>query len=508
MLTALCLSSAAADTSSILKIQELIQAGDFVSANAALFSALKSDPLNGGLYNLRGILNVQSGHPDKAESDFAQAIELDPKLLSAYLNLGRLYQSKIDSDPSLLRKAIAVYERAVRIHPQSNEAHIQLGTLLEWSGSFAASLHHLAALPGSEQQRAQALALRCADLSALGRKAEAERVARQLITAADLKNDDIRAILPLLEAKGDDQMIEVLITGLAQRGTVSLDNQQAFARACERAGHLAEAKQALEQIAREGAGEVKPLLDLARVAYKQKDREGSLGYLAHARDLQPQNAVVHFVFGVIALELRLPLGAQDSVNKALALDGNNPDYNYAMGIVKLHVHDTLEAVPYFEKFLAVNRDSARGHYGLGIAYYFAGNYEKARPEMELAAKSGETAPGAHYFLGKIAKASGDDSIAASEFRTAIAQDSKNVEAHAELASLLTRSQYFNEAKNELFRALVIDGDNITANANLLALYQKTKDARSSEQRDKLQRLEQKRDELQDLLYRRIEVRPY
>ena len=505
---ALCLGSAAVDTSAILKIQELIQAGDLASANAALSSALKSDGRNGGLYNLRGIINVQSGHGDEAESDFAQAIELDPKLLSAYLNLGRLYQSRMDSDPSFLQRAMVVYERALKIQPSSSEVRWQLGTLLEWRGSFATSLSQLAALPDSEQQRSRALALRCADLYALGRKAEAERVARQLIAAGDFSNDDIRLVLPVLEAKGGDKIIEMLIAGLGQRGTISLENQQALAQACERTGHLADARRVLEQVARERARDVGPLLGLARVAYKQKDREGSLGYLAHARDLEPQNAKIYFVFGIIALELRLPLEAQDSMNKALALDPNDPDYNYAMGIVKLHVHDTLEAVPYFEKFLAAKTGNARGHYGLGIAYYFAGNYEKARQEMERAAQASETAAGAHYFLGKIAKASGDDSVAEREFRTTVTQDTKNAEAHAELASLLTRTQRFSEAKDELARALAIDPDNVSANANLLAFYGKTKDARASEQREKLQRLEQKRDELQELLYRRIEVRPY
>jgi hypothetical protein len=74
VLTAPCLSSAAIDASFMPKVQELIQVGDLTSANPALLSVLKSDPRNGGLYNLRGIIDAQSGHPNDLKNDDMEAI--------------------------------------------------------------------------------------------------------------------------------------------------------------------------------------------------------------------------------------------------------------------------------------------------------------------------------------------------------------------------------------------------------------------------------------------------
>ena len=62
------------------------------------------------------------------------------------------------------------------------------------------------------------------------------------------------------------------------------------------------------------------LLELARLAEAGNDHEGALGYLAHARDLAPNMARIHFLFGVIAGELNLPIEAKQSLDKALALE--------------------------------------------------------------------------------------------------------------------------------------------------------------------------------------------
>ena len=46
------------------------------------------------------------------------------------------------------------------------------------------------------------------------------------------------------------------------------------------------------------------LVDLARAAAKAGDHRWALRYLAHARSLEPQNATVHFLFGIVCVEAR------------------------------------------------------------------------------------------------------------------------------------------------------------------------------------------------------------
>ena len=66
------------------------------------------------------------------------------------------------------------------------------------------------------------------------------------------------------------------------------------------------------------------LMDLAGTAVKQKDYQGALGYLAHARSLEPNNATVHFLFGMVCVEENLVREAYESMKKAVELDPDNP----------------------------------------------------------------------------------------------------------------------------------------------------------------------------------------
>src|SRR4029077_20145280 len=91
---------------------------------------------------------------------------------------------------------------------------------------------------------------------------------------------------------------------------------------------------AFESAGSQQAPDAALLLDLARVAYKQKDYQGALGYLAHARDLEPQNPAIHFFFGVVLIEMDLPLDAESSLSKAAELDSQNAYVAYALGAVK------------------------------------------------------------------------------------------------------------------------------------------------------------------------------
>jgi tetratricopeptide (TPR) repeat protein len=492
----------------ILSIQDLISRGELDAANGKISEALQSDPRDGGLFNLRGIIDIQQGRAADAERDFSKAIEFSPGLVGAYLNLGRVYQSQIDSDPAFEGKAIAIYERALKIDPRSAEAHYQLALLLEWRGSFADSLVHLSALPLREQKQARVLALQCADLSGLKRVEQARKKAQDLVSAPDLQEQDVLGILPVLEHSGNAQISVTLLEGLRTRGKMSNESLAHLAAAYEQLGQFAQARQMLEHVAQSQPQSSKPLIDLARVAYRAGDREGALGYLAHARDLDPRNSTIHFVFGIIALELRLPLEAKASLTKALELEPNRADYNYGMAIVALHGHDTSESIPYFKKFLAGGGDVARGHYGLGIAYFYGGNYEESKKEMLLASASPKTRAGAHYFLGRIARTDGDAKEAESQIRQSISDDPSYADAHAELALILIHQRRFAEAQQELDRALQLDPENFSGNTNQLVLYQRTKDNRAAAQTEKLHKLEKKRDEMQELLYRRIEVRPY
>ncbi len=489
------------------RLQQVVQEGNLEVARSQLNAAIKEFPTDPGLYNLLGIVEAQRGNRSAAEADFRRALVYAPESTGTLLNLGRLYLDNASHDPEAPRKALDAFQKVLRHEPNNSEALYQSAALLSAADSYQTSLHHLDRLPAETQDRAQVLAVRCADQAGLGHAAEAAKVAEHLLASQDLSEGDVVAILPRVETH--DQALAVwMLEELVKRQLAGREALWQLGRYYQREEKLPQAREVLEQAEQAGPPSVEILTELARVAYQQHDRDATLGYLAHARDLDPHNAGIHFFFGVVCIELNLPLEARKSLDEAVRLDPENAYYNYALGSVALHGRDPEQAVSYFEKYIKSKPQDPRGRFARGVARFYLADYEAAAKDLRAVADKPETAPGAHYLLGRIAKLQDNLPEAETQLKQAIAADPRFADALAELGLLHVRLRQYDDARGELDRAYAIEPDNFRVNANLLILYQKTGDPRAPEQQARFDQIKKKRTEDEQLLWRTIEVRPY
>lgn len=161
----------------------------------------------------------------------------------------------------------------------------------------------------------------------------------------------MRSILPQLEAPALAPILVTLVEALDTHGAASTDLLRSLVLAYEQLKRLPDARKTLERLAAADPQNPKHLFELARVAYRAHDLEGSLGYLGHARDLVPSDPRVHFLFGMILEEMQLPIEARKSVEKAVALDPQNPDYNYGLGSIILVTREAAGAVACFRNYV-------------------------------------------------------------------------------------------------------------------------------------------------------------
>lgn len=420
----------------ILSIQDAIASGDLAKARARLALALKSYPSDGGVFNLKGILDAQEQKWAVAEVSFRKAVQLAPSLTGAWLNLLRLYETQLGDagKPKLetVKKASDAYRAYLKLNPDHPDARLRLATLLGISGDHRAALLELDFIPSSPET----LDLRCSSLAAL-------------------------AAVPELDA-----------------------------------------------LAAANPRSPRPLTALAQVAYQKRDLQGALGYLAHARDLSPSDPAVEFFFGIVCVELDLPLEAHKYLLKAAELAPENPAYRYAAGSVTLQGFEAKEAIPHFEAYRRLKPDDPRGRFALGVALFQSGDPEAAAREFSAVAAKPETLAGARYYLGRIARQNGEVDEAEAHFRASIAKLPTDPDPRAELASLLIRRNDLTAARAEIDAALHLEPDHRVANQQLLVLYQRTKDARADEQQKRVVELDQKMQQNRNLLLRTIEVRPY
>jgi tetratricopeptide (TPR) repeat protein len=489
-------------------IQTAIQNGDQPAASKLLAEAFARYPKEAALFNLRGVVHAQRSELTEAREDFQQAVRLAPALTPAWQNLGRACQFVTDRDSSATSCAVGAWQHVLRERPTDAEARTALITLYEWQGKFADSLREMEALPAGEASRSALLALRCADLQGLGRSQEAADVAQRLARAADFSEADAISIFPVLDSTRSAALVVTLVEALDTRGHASAASLRRLAVAYEQLSRLPDARQTLERVAALEPKNPRHLLELARVAHLSHDLEGCLGYLAHARDLTPNDARVHFLFGLVTVEMELPNEARKSLQQALAIDPQNPDYNYAMGAVLLSSGKAGDAIPYFTKYVATRPNDSRGHFALGAAYFATADYDQCRSQMTAISQDPETEAGAAYFLGRVARIDENYDEASSHLERAIKLLPTFAEGYTELAHVRLRQDRFEAARETLGRALALDPDSFHANSVLLALYQRTHDSRAVEQAARLQKLDAARSQRRELMLRAIEVKPF
>jgi tetratricopeptide (TPR) repeat protein len=495
-------------TDLLTRARQDLETSDRPAARRELTQALRLYPASPAVYNFLGVLEAAEGNYREAERRFREAVGRSPQYTDAYLNLGRLYQENGTQDPQAATKALAVYQAILRYAPDHAEARFQSAALLQTLGQFDRSLEELGRLPAADQDRPAALAVRCADHVGRGERAEANEAAAKVIARADLAGPDVRPILPMLAAHGREDLARQMLSALRARGQALPDDLRSLGLLQEKEGQLALAREVLEEAAQGVPDQVALLLDLARVAYKERDYQGALGYLGHARALEPGNARIHFFFGMVCVDLDLGAEAYKSLKEAVRLDPENAAANYAMGAVALHRKDASEAIPYFRKYSELRPDDLRGPFAVGIAAFQAKDFTTARAELVPAAARPETAAAANYFLARMARAENEYEEALRFAQKAVEADPGYADPYSELGLLYLRLGQPERAEQALRRCLEIDPEHYLGNLHLLMLYTQTKDPRYATQSERFAEVEKRWVQKATDFLRPIEVRPY
>src|SRR6185437_14908944 len=174
-------SAAASYRETVEQIQQQIQRGQIRDAQTLTNAALQRFPANAGLENLQGVIEAEQGEMELARKSFSAALEHDPKLAGAYLNLGRIEMQNAGNDAARRAEAPRLYQKVLHLDPTNAEANFQSATLLMWDGKYALSLSHLAKTGPAMHGEIRVEALRCADEAGWGHKIATNHAAAAMI---------------------------------------------------------------------------------------------------------------------------------------------------------------------------------------------------------------------------------------------------------------------------------------------------------------------------------------
>jgi tetratricopeptide (TPR) repeat protein len=491
----------------LLRIQQQIESGNLDAARGQIADALKTYPADGGLENLLGVVEIQQGHKDAARRAFTAAIRHDPRLVGAYLNLSRIDMETAATDPAARSEALRLIEKVLAADPSNDEANYQAATILVWEQNYQRSLEHLQKLSAHARTQVGAQALLCASSAGLGHREETDKVAADLIANPDLTEQDANTCLPALRAARRADLIQALLAAAAMHHPLSPQGLRVLGLAQEAEGKLDQARATLESAFAADSQSVAILEDLSRVAQAAGDYKGALGYVAHARDIKPDDAHLAYEFGSICAKMGLLGESRKAIAEALRLDPENADYNYGMGTVVSFSSDPSQAIPYLMKFQGKRPQDPAGMLMLGEAYYRGKDFDSAKDWLARAAPHSSTAAAAHFYLGGIAHQENrlDDAVA--ELKQSLALRADQPEVLAELGQISVTKREFPQASDYLGRAIKLDPDNYAANFGLLQLYARTSDPRREQQSKRFDEIKKEKDEQNRETMRSIEVRP-
>jgi len=484
-----------------------MEQNDLEGARSLIAGAQTKFPADGGLENLLGVVEVQQGHSERAIQEFSAAILHQPSLASAYLNLGRIYMQTAGNDKTARASALRAYDKLLRMEPDNAEANYQAAMLLMWDHKYESSLEHLAKLSPQDGSRIGAQIVLCADEAALHHASLAEKAAAAIVADPDLAQPDAMEVFPALQAAHRADLIELIFTAANDKHPLSAEGLRILGLAEEGDGELEIARKTLERAFAMSSSSVPILVDLTRVAKAGKDYQGALGYLAHARDLQPNDASFAYEFGVLCLRLGLLGESRKAMGEAVKLSPDNPEYNFGLGTVSSFAQDATQGLPYLEKYHALRPSDPSALLAIGTTYFRAKNFDSASMWLKQAVTHDTTAADAHYYLGRIARVQGHLEDAKHELEQANALAPDRADVLGELGQVFIASREYREAQTYLDRAVALDGENYGANFGLLQLYARTGDPRREEQSKRFDQIKSADEEHYQEMMRIIDVRP-
>ncbi len=496
-------SRESAVSSTLDSIQRLIGQGRLNEARRELNEAFKKFPREPALEDFLGVVNAEEGQNEAAERCFQKAIQESPRYTGAYLNLGHLYQTM----PNHRLQAIQTYRALLKFDPANIEANYQCSLLELIQGDFHRSLGQLRKLPPLYARKPQALAVACGDYAAMGSTSDASSCVSYLLASSDLTRPDVTPIMPALERFRQAKIAIRLLAGLRDRGMASGNDLEQLGTLYVQEGELPEARQAFKQLAERKPDAVTPLLELAHIASRQKDYRGALGYLAHARALDPKNPRIHFLFGLVCVQLGLEREAYISLKRAVDLDSSNPAYVYALGSVATERADPSKSIGYFKRYCALKPGDPKGRLALGAAYYFSHELGMARRILLPLKQNPQVAADAEYYLGRIESDELKAAAAVDDLEQSIRRAPRNADAYAVLGGVYLHEDRYAQAEAAFGHALRLQPDNYLANLDLMIVYQRTKDRRAPAQAHRFAAVEKQRQQRARRFFEAIRVVP-
>ncbi|HUO33351.1 MAG TPA: tetratricopeptide repeat protein [Candidatus Acidoferrum sp.] len=314
-----------------------------------------------------GIEADQQGHIDQAIAEFKEATEEDPKLASAFLDLGQAYVEKHD-----YASAIPPLKRALELDPSIRGGHELLGYSLLAQGYADEAASHF--------EKAHDTAALGISLVEAGRPADAIPYLKEAVS----KNPDDPDLLYYLgRAAGllSRQAFDALESRFPDSARAHQMMAQNYAVLRDEPNAEKEYKAALQ--AKPDILDVH--MELGQVYARAQQWDKAEGEFRIEAQMQPGNAEAFYRLGDALLQQGKVKDARVALERSDKLRPNMPQTLYNLGKAASLDNDPASAEKYWLRVLAVEKGTplaAQSHFGLATIYRREGKQAEAARQMQ------------------------------------------------------------------------------------------------------------------------------
>ena len=418
----------------------------------------------------------------KGPEDLERAVASRPSA-SAWNALGAWFGRQ-----DQLQCAVAAFESALRLAPNSWESHYDLGLALLNQGDPERALQELRMASRLKPGTAQIHAALGTALSQLGQTGAA------IVEFRTVLRSDPKSIAAL------DGISKALI----------LEKRYAEAVAALRNAPDEEALQ----------------LDLAAAESGEGNTDAAVQILSNLLAKDPSNLQVQVNLGLVFAGASRYPEAEEALRKAALLSPDNPSVLAPLAMVLSRLNRKDEAIEYFRNVCRLVPSSSEAHLNLGIAladevqlnsalaefseavrlaprsaaaHYNKGRLlldmqrnDEAKPELETSLRLDPNLAGSWYLLGLIAKRASKDEEAVLDFQNEAALDPRNPEAHYMLGREMLNKGDSSGAIREWRKTIELQPEYGEALYNLARLIAKTDPAEAKVLESRLENLQAQR----------------
>jgi tetratricopeptide (TPR) repeat protein len=422
------------------EVELLIQQGRFNEAKTAVTEELERKAANVEALNLLGIIESDEHDYPAALATFQKALRLSPNSSKTHNNLGSLYATQKSVD--LAEKE---FRAVLRLDPTNRDANYNLGVLLIARQTPAAAIPYLQRVRPSNVATSFQL---------IGAYFQGKRTADALRLAAELSEqnkNDVQlhfslGVMLATEKQYKPAQLELERADGLQPGTFEIlfNLGQAYLRS----GDNSKAELTLNRALRLRPDSPEALYLLARADSNQSRPLDALDLLLRAHKIAPENTDIIFLMAQVSMSQNYFEDAIPLLESGLQVAPLRADLRAALGESYFMAGKVDKAIEEFNKLLELEH-SARSYAFLGLSYRNLGRFDEAKQNFEQGLKLDPKNTSCLFNLGFIFERQGVSTSAEAMFQQALRYNPEFPDALLELANLRMASGKLAEAETLL-----------------------------------------------------------